>query len=361
MLCLEVFSRTPAPGCRPEGVEPCLVLHGKISNWRAETLYRLFEKGHAAVAPLRKPKLILHSNLPHLLGSVYFLGAGVEQLKELYEYEIQTLVPIDETLVRMLLESLINGFIGGFGHPFIHLPYTWKLQSPAVATEALSLGCTEYTELHGLLDQYPPGSSTYKSTSLVDIIKRVHDDNRFDDLFTNPGIANMGPLLQNRFEALLEHWNAWQTTDPLQQLEQCCDVFVLLGIGIGDRERKFDFFLIHTMTLQRACILRQYALFVIIVYICQLRLVFDVDIIDSIPVELSDDCDWKAMVDQALKHKRLRDSNFFEVFRAPREFEETYGKRDDLYLKAAVKFPTEFELGEIWTRYRGLFTDSRWV
>lgn len=79
------------------------------------------------------------------------------------------------------------------GHPFIHLPYAWKLQSPAVATEPLSLGCTEYTELHGLLDQYPPGSSTYKSTSLADIIKRVHDDNRFDDLFTNPGITNMGP------------------------------------------------------------------------------------------------------------------------------------------------------------------------
>lgn len=261
------------------------------------------------------------------------------------------------------------------GHPFIHLPYAWKLQSPAVATEALSLGCTEYTGLHGLLDQYPPGSSTYKSTSLVDIIKRVHDDNRFDDLFTNSGITNMGPLLQDRFEALLEHWNAWQTTDPLQQLEQCCDVFVLLGIGTGDRERKFDFFLIHTMTLahglrilwhlfpeeQRACILRQYALFVIIVYICQLRPVFDVDIIDSIPVELNDDCDWKAVVDQALKHRRLRDSNFFKVFRAPREFEETYGKRDDLYLKAAVKFPTEFELGGIWTRYRGLFTESRWV
>lgn len=106
----------------------------------------------------------------------------------------------------------------------------------------------------------------------------------------------------------------------------------------------------------RACILRQYALFVIIVYICQLRPLFDVDIFDSILVELSD---WKAVVDQALK--QLRDSNFFKIFRAPREFEETYGKRDDLYLRAAVKFPTEFELGGIWTRYRGLFTESRWV
>jgi hypothetical protein len=84
-----------------------------------------------------------------------------------------------------------------------------------VATEALSLGCTEYIELHSLLDHYPPDNSTYRSTNLADIVKRVHDDNRFDNLFTDPGITNMGSLLQNRFEALLEHWNAWQVTDPL--------------------------------------------------------------------------------------------------------------------------------------------------
>lgn len=33
---------------------------------RAKTLLLLLEKGHAAVAPLREPKLILHSHLPHV-------------------------------------------------------------------------------------------------------------------------------------------------------------------------------------------------------------------------------------------------------------------------------------------------------
>lgn len=66
---------------------------------------------------------------------------------------------------------------------------------------------------------------------------------------------------------------------------------------------------------------------------CQLRPVFDADIIGSIPVELSDDCDWGAVVNQALKHKRLRDSHFFKVCCAPRESEETHEKRDDLSLE----------------------------
>lgn len=210
-----------------------------------------------------------------------------------------------------------------------------------MATEALSLGCTEYIELHGLLDQYPPDNSTYKYTSLADIIKRVHDDNRFNDLFTDPSITNMGPLLQTRFEALLEHWNAWQVTDPLHQLEQCCDVSVLLGIGAGDRERKFDFFLIHTMKVahglrilwhlfpedQRSCILRQCALFVIMIYICQLRPAFGVGMIDSIQtVKLDDHC-WEAVIDRTLKHRWFKDSHFFKIVRAPKAFEDLWEER----------------------------------
>ncbi|BCR84119.1 uncharacterized protein ACHE_11521A [Aspergillus chevalieri] len=151
----------------------------------------------------------------------------------------------------------------------------------------------------------------------------------------------MGPLLQTRFEALLEHWNAWQVTDPLHQLEQCCDASVLLGIGAGDRERKFDFFLIHTMKVahglrilwhlfpedQRSCILRQCALFVIMIYICQLRPAFGVGMIDSIQtVKLDDHC-WEAVIDRTLKHRWFKDSHFFKIVRAPKAFEDLWEER----------------------------------
>lgn len=252
------------------------------------------------------------------------------------------------------------------GHPFIHLAYAWELQSSTVATEALSLGCTENMEGHGLLDSYPPDNSTYKTSSFADVIKRVYDDKRFDNLFEHQGITNIEALMQLRFPAVLEHWNAWDvsTKDPLQQLENICDTSVLLAIATGDRERRFDFYLVHTMTVahalrvlwelfpedQRACILRQYALFVIMVYICQKKpWVEDVDLIDTIDsVQLGeegddDDDSWNAIVERALRHKWYKDSHFFKVIRAPKAFEETYGSKNDFYRKASRKFLAEFD------------------
>ncbi|KAL3479615.1 hypothetical protein BJX99DRAFT_267980 [Aspergillus californicus] len=371
---------------------------------RAKTLATLLQKGHAAVAPLREPKLILHSHLPHLLGSAYFLGAPARQLEELYEHEVTTLREIDDSFIpgsaisrenwraflgqkpytvayvqyfdaelqrangdweKMLQdylfsssEPLINGFAGGLGHPFIHLAYAWELQSPAVATEALSLGCTENMEAHGLLDNPPPDTSMYKTTSFADVIQHIYEDTRFDNLFPHQGITNIESLMQQHLDAVLEHWNAWDVTDPLQQLENICDTSVLLAIGTGDSERKFDFYLVHTMTVahalrvlwdlfpddQRACILRQYALFVILVYICQLKPRVDPDLIgaiESVPLGTADD--WGSVVERTLRHRWYKDSHFFKVVRAPLAFEETFGAKGGFYRRAAVKFLAEFD------------------
>lgn len=273
-------------------------------------------------------------------------------------------------------EPLINGFAGGrrfpssriasnivltrkiVGHPFIHLAYAWELHAPTVASEALSLGCTEIIEVHGLLDNYPPDNSTYKTSSLGDVIKRVHDDKRFDGLFEYQGITNVEGLMKERIEAVLEHWNAWEVTDPLAQLENCCDVSTLLAIATGDREKKYDFYLIHTMTVahalcvlwelfpedQQVCILRQYALFVIINYICQIKPKVDFGLIEQIEsVQLQEADTWDSLVSKALQHKWMKDSHFFKVFRALKVFEETYGSKRDFYRKASAKFLTEFD------------------
>ncbi|KAL3441845.1 hypothetical protein BJX65DRAFT_321979 [Aspergillus insuetus] len=402
---LEQLVRLPAPaGLR--SLTPAYTLD--VHDERADALRRLLDKGHTSVAPLREPKLILHSHLPHLLGSAYFLGASAQQVEELYEHEITMLREIDDTFImgsalstsnwtqflgqkpytvayvqyfdrelernngdwKTLLreylfpgpEPLINGFCGGLGHPFIHLAYAWELQSPAIATEALSLGCTENMQGHELLDAYPPDTSTYKTTSFADVIQRVHDDTRFDNLFLHEGITNIEALMQQRFQAVLEHWNAWDVSPgtALQQLENICDTSVLLAIATGDRERKFDFYLVHTMTVahalrvlwelfpddtQRACILRQYALFVIMVYICQKKPQIHRSLIDTIDsVQLDEEEDgWDRLVDRTLRHKWYKDSHFFKVVRAPKAFEETFGVKEDFYRKAAAKFEAEFD------------------
>lgn len=38
----------------------------KFPDERTQTLQRLLQRGHTTVAPLRDPKLILHSHLPHV-------------------------------------------------------------------------------------------------------------------------------------------------------------------------------------------------------------------------------------------------------------------------------------------------------
>jgi hypothetical protein len=215
---------------------------------------------------------------------------------------------------------------------------------------------------HELLDTYPPDTSTYKTASFADVIQRVHDDMRFDNLFEHQGVTNIETLMQQRFQAVLEHWNAWEVSaaNVLQQLENICDTSVLLAIATGDRDRKFDFYLVHTMTVahalrvlwelfpddhQRACILRQYALFVIMVYICQKKPAIHGDLIDAIDsVQLEEEDDgWGRLVDRALRHKWYKDSHFFKVVRAPKAFEETFGVKNDFYRKASAKFVAEFD------------------
>ena len=55
------------PASGREFLEPAPIFDvTKLSDERTQTLRRLLEEGHITVAPLRNPKLILHSHLPHV-------------------------------------------------------------------------------------------------------------------------------------------------------------------------------------------------------------------------------------------------------------------------------------------------------
>ncbi|KAJ5413827.1 hypothetical protein N7509_000454 [Penicillium cosmopolitanum] len=319
----------------------------KSEDERRQTLNELLIKGHDSMAPLREPRLILHSHLPHLLGSGYILGASSNYTVAYVDF-FDNQVKINNGDWKAVLqqylfsgaEPLINGLVGGLGHPFIHLAYVWELQSPTVATEGLSLGCTEYIPLHGILDRAPPDNSSYKSSSLAEVLSRVQADKRLASLFTKPGITNINILLEKRYSVLLEHWNAWEVTDPLQQLEQCCDLSLLLGIGTGNGAGQYDFYLIHTMTVAQA--IRQYALFLLLIYICQMKPEFPTKIIQRIDSIDLGGHDWSWVMAQALEHRWAKDSHFFKVVRAPKAFEDAFGRKSDHYLKASVKFISEF-------------------
>lgn len=57
------FVTLPKPA-RLQNLVPVVIVQ-ENDDERATTLRKLLEKGHITVAPLREPKLILHSHLPH--------------------------------------------------------------------------------------------------------------------------------------------------------------------------------------------------------------------------------------------------------------------------------------------------------
>jgi hypothetical protein len=245
------------------------------------------------------------------------------------------------------------------GHPFIHLAYAYEFGSREVAAQALSQCCTEYSPLHTFLDHEHPDTSTYKTSSLAEIFAKVRQDARFDKFFSKPGYDNIAVLSQeHNLFGILEHWHAWEVGQSesllLAQFEECCDLSVLLALSSGNPRDSFDFFTAHIMTLghalrvlwhffppaHRASILKQYALFGLMTYVCQLRPPFVLDWIIK-DVDLAGR-DWNWVIDTALASKWALDAHFFKVVRAPKVFEETFGRKNDFYLKASVKYVTEF-------------------
>ncbi|KAK7697465.1 hypothetical protein SLS64_013477 [Diaporthe eres] len=136
-------------------------------------------------------------------------------------------------------------------------------------------------------------------------------------------------------------------------MPEVCDVSVLVAIGSGYPGGKYEFFYAHILTAAHAfrvllpnfpqerhhSLLRQYGLHTILIYVLQLRRDVNAEHIDSFdPAER----DWNWVAKSALENKRGLDDHFFKVVRGIKSFRDLYGEKDGFYLKAAVKFVSEF-------------------
>ncbi|KAF7186961.1 Questin oxidase [Pseudocercospora fuligena] len=343
--------------------------------------------------------MVLHDHMPHILCSGLDLGQDSALLIETYETVMKTLVKIDHTFARgekidggrlreyfgkreltvafvdffdeefrkengdwkkvverYLYEGerpLMNGLIGGLGHPIIHLAYAYDFECKEIASEGLSLLLTDYSDFHALMDEPQSDNSTYKTTSLAEVLERVYHDSRFDNLTQHPGIVEMEKVMKAQGTAVIEHWNAWQVTDQLQQLEHICDLGTLLALTTFDHEQEFDFFLLHLMTVahgvrsmwlhipenKRVDMLREYGLLAISIYVCQQRPPIRSERITD--VELGGR-DWEWVRKTAREHPAKFDVHFYKAVRAPEEFKGTWGDKDEFYLKAAVRYLDDF-------------------
>lgn len=254
-------------------------------------------------------------------------------------------------------EPIFNCLTAGLGHPLIHLGYAYELNSREVGMEALGLAATCYNPtLAKLLEANPP--PTYTTTDIFEIFSRVQADKRLDSAFDgNPDGDKLTHLWTDPTLSaiLLEHWTAWKITDPTQDFSQSQELAVALhtssAASVGGHG--YDFLLVHLLTTSHAVrillpflepqhhvpLVREWLLITLSIYITQSR--------PAIKKEHVTGYDhrgrtWDFVTDTALHGKHKFDAHFVKACRAMHEAERTWGKKDDYWLKAAVKFADEF-------------------
>lgn len=223
--------------------------------------------------------------------------------------------------------------------------------------EALTLVSVCYSPMHKYIDDpsYSHSPPAYTTTSPLESLTRVAADSRFDNL--NPNTFShlfSDPVLES---AVLSHWNAWQLTDPKSAFEQSQKLAV--GILIASRIKpglQYDFFLLHLLTSSHALrillplfpgryhisLLKQWWLITLGYYIQQHRQVIDFDEVLEYDTK-GRGWDWvqkRALGEEGSKHGT--DAHYVKGLRAMKVAAETWGDKDEFYLKAAVRFADEF-------------------
>jgi hypothetical protein len=254
-------------------------------------------------------------------------------------------------------EPIANNLLSGLAHPGIHLGYGYELNSQTVAIEGLAMSCCFYDETHKYLDDpsytKPPGSSL-ASTSPLELLEKIRLDKRLDALdLKHPGSENKGEILSKCEDVVLEYWNAWTLPDPKEQFRQSQEAATALLVGSHDPEANFDFYFVHVLTSSHAIrvllplvppkfelsLVRQWWLFTIITYICQLRPKIDVSRIRDYKL---DGKGWKDVDHLARNGRYSLDAHYVKALRSMKEAEKLWGEDDGFWVKAAVKFSNEF-------------------
>lgn len=227
--------------------------------------------------------------------------------------------------------------------------YAFEMSNCDIAMEALGLATTNYNYLHKYMDDpsYSERQPPFKSSSPIVILERIREDKRFDG-----AEGDIDDVFRDHEDAVLEHWNAWDITDPVQQLEQSDRDVTALFTATG--RDKYDFLLVHLLTTSHAIrilipfipeeyhvpLLRQWWLIVVAIYVSQARPNINIDLIRDHDLKGRD---WKWAEKKAVEGKYSTDAHYVKPIRAMKEFANVWGDPEEYYLKAAVKFAQEFD------------------
>lgn len=237
--------------------------------------------------------------------------------------------------------------------------YAFELSNQTIAIEALSLNAVCYSDLHKYLDDpVYTRPSAQPTNSLIELLDRIYHDKRLDNSLTTQGSQNIQVLFQQHEELILEYWNSWALTDATAQFAESQRAAVLLFTGTvppGHHQQPgYDFFLVHLLTTSHAVrimlpfipetfqvpLVRQWWLFTLTTYISQLRPTIKESYITDYELKGRD---WGWVGKVALTSKHRNDAHYVKALRAMKEAANTWGDKDDWFLRAAVRFGEEFD------------------
>ncbi|KAL1859832.1 hypothetical protein VTK73DRAFT_7433 [Phialemonium thermophilum] len=376
---------------------------------RPRTLKHLLRANHVNHAILYH-NLEFDNHMAHILCSAYLLGASAEQLHHIYDTEAAFLEPWQDSPQEIVEDDwrdflgdkryqrayvdffedalasrasyyewkkvmekymfhgknpLVNGLIGGLGHPLIHLGYAYEMNNKEIAIEALALAATQYNFLHKYIDDPSyTQPSPIGHASPAELLDKLSADSRFDGLFTEPGFKNIQPAFERHEALLLEYWNAWRPDlaaaagDATKQFEQSQEAAAALLVAtVPPGTHAYNFFFVHALTTSHAVrillpvlppqfrfgLVRAWWLLVLAVYVAELRPRIDPDYV-SLDVGGKT---WAYVVERGLNSEWATDAHYVKAIRALKEAANTWGDVHERYLASAVRFVDDFRG---WTR-----------
>lgn len=150
---------------------------------------------------------------------------------------------------------------------------------------------------------------------------------------------------------MMEYWNAWDLADPVKQFENSQRTAAALLCATGP----FDFFFVHSLTASHAVrillpvvptewhlpLVRQWWLITLALFVTQQRPKINLNDIHEFDVKGRD---WAWAEKQGLERKDWNmDAHYVKAIRALKECANVWGDPDQYFLKAAVKFASEFD------------------
>ncbi|KAH7329080.1 hypothetical protein B0I35DRAFT_473717 [Stachybotrys elegans] len=397
---IPVVNKLVGQGAREAVQIPSVEVHSieNSTDKRARCLKHLIKGNHANYSVVYH-NLEYDNHNPHILSSAYLLGASEDQLRDIYDSEIQELEEwkpspsevVDEDWREFLGdkryqrafvdffedklyfnfswdwkkemsaylfsgdEPLFHGLIGGLGHPLIHIGYAYEMDSKEIAMEALSLACVQYNFFHKYLDDKSyTQPSPIATASPLDLLVRLSQDARFEKLPKNPSLDDLESIFKQHEPLLMEYWNGWEITNPTEQFRLSQEAAVALLIATVRPESKdYNFLLVHLLTTSHAVrvilpfipskhhitLLREWWLLVIAIFIVKGRPQPDADNVENDV----NGRDWKHVQDKAINSPWSKDAHYVKAIRAMKDAASTWGDSDEQYLRAALTFTDRFD------------------